>query len=425
MFNYYHWSEISTLHPNLFWLDSVVAWEDATFLLDSDIFISFSFLSFSYLTSYFALLQSTFLSFTDVLLITSSNTNGTYTLVNLFYYDLLLYVYSLFFKNVSFMLVDNVDLLLTYLYLNPEYFLIIYSFYNELDALVYSVTPSYVYDVFSFDFIITTLDYLVYLKWMFMTFFAFLFFFSQIQFSKFGQTGTLMFRRLLLFFSTFSTENRMQYDWALLFLMFVFSVWLVVLMTYDDVNVEIIELFHFFVCLVFVFAIFVLIYKYSIHYFAFLENSVSDGYTVSFIAKQFVRDVSNSFALFLRFFLLIFRLNIYDGLDDFLDSYYIFFIDFDEDSYFDELFFYADYFFYFSDNHEDNIYYAPAELDWTDDIFSKYFVIWGKFFFFWAFILEEAFRVTLAFYISYLIIFEVHAVNVSYSEDSFVMDKRN
>lgn len=85
--------------------------------------------------------------------------------------------------------------------------------------------------------------------------------------------------------------------------------------------------------------------------------------------------MSNTFALFLRFFLLIFRLNIYDGLDDFLDSYYIFFIDFDEDSYYDELFFYADYFFYFTDNHEDNIYYLPTELEWTDDLFSKYFVL--------------------------------------------------
>ena len=49
-------------------------------------------------------------------------------------------------------------------------------------------------------------------------------------------------------------------------------------------------------------------------------------------------------------------------------------------------------------------------------MYSKYFVIFGKVFFFWAFILEEAFRVTLALYISYLIIFEVHAVNVSVNE---------
>lgn len=147
------------------------------------------------------------------------------------------------------------------------------------------------------------------------------------------------------------------------FVMFFFSIWLVILITYDDVNVEVVELFHQFVFALFLFVILMLLYKYSLHYFAFLENSVSDSFTTSFIAKQFVRDASNSFALFLRFFLLIFRLNIYDGLDDFLDSYYIFFIDFDEDSYTDELLFHGNFFFYFSDNHEDVAYYAPSELD--------------------------------------------------------------
>ena len=81
------------------------------------------------------------------------------------------------------------------------------------------------------------------------------------------------------------------------------------------------------------FIIVYLLFKYSIHYFSFLENSVSEGYTVAFITKQMVRDISNTFALLLRFFVLLFRLNIYDGLDDFLDSYYIFFCDFDEDSF--------------------------------------------------------------------------------------------
>jgi hypothetical protein len=154
------------------------------------------------------------------------------------------------------------------------------------------------------------------------------------------------------------------------------------LMTYDDINVEGVELMHTFICLFFVFIIFFLFYKYSIHYFSFLENSVTEGYSSSFIAKQFVRDFSNTFALFLRFFLLFFRLNIYDGLDDFLDSYYIFFIDFDEDSYSDELFFFQDFFFFFSDNREDVIFYQNMEFEWWGDLYSKYFILFGKFFFF-------------------------------------------
>jgi hypothetical protein len=134
-------------------------------------------------------------------------------------------------------------------------------------------------------------------------------------------------------------------------------------MTFDDLNSETIEMFHLFLCFIFAFIIVYLLFKYSIHYFAFLENSVSEGFTVAFIAKQMVRDLSNTFALFLRFFLLLFRLNIYDGLDDFLDSYYIFQADFEDDSYFDESIFHNNTFFYFKDNQEDVVFFHPNEQD--------------------------------------------------------------
>jgi hypothetical protein len=38
--------------------------------------------------------------------------------------------------------------------------------------------------------------------------------------------------------------------------------------------------------------------------------------------------------------------------------------------------------------------------------------------------LEEIFRILLAFYIIYLIIFDVHAVNCSYLEDNYFFNKR-
>ena len=39
--------------------------------------------------------------------------------------------------------------------------------------------------------------------------------------------------------------------------------------------------------------------------------------------------------------------------------------------------------------------------------------------------LEEAARLGLAFYVCYLIIFEVHSVNCSYREDNYFSVKRN
>jgi len=40
------------------------------------------------------------------------------------------------------------------------------------------------------------------------------------------------------------------------------------------------------------------------------------------------------------------------------------------------------------------------------------------------FILEEIARVSLALYVTYLLIFEINAVNRSYAEDSYIVNKR-
>ena len=49
---------------------------------------------------------------------------------------------------------------------------------------------------------------------------------------------------------------------------------------------------------------------------------------------QYLFDVLNVIGFSLRFVLLMARLNIYDGIDDILDSYYVCFIDFDEEEYY-------------------------------------------------------------------------------------------
>jgi hypothetical protein len=64
-------------------------------------------------------------------------------------------------------------------------------------------------------------------------------------------------------------------------------------------------------------------------------------------------------------------------------------------------------------------------MDLTTDLFALYFVVWGKFALFVFFIVEEILRVALALYITYLIIFEVHAVNRSFVEDTYFATKRS
>ena len=145
--------------------------------------------------------------------------------------------------------------------------------------------------------------------------------------------------------------------------------------TFDDDQEEVIELFDtgffYFFCVLIAF----LLFRYSSHYFAFLEASVAEGRSASFVAKQFFRDFVNTFALFLRFFILLFRLNVYDTLDDFYDSYYIFMGDFDDDEYFSELF-YSSYSvaFFDVDANDDRAFTLEDESDVTFDLFYLYFL---------------------------------------------------
>jgi len=146
--------------------------------------------------------------------------------------------------------------------------------------------------------------------------------------------------------------------------------------TFDDDQEEIIEIFDSSMFVFFCLLITYLVYKYSIHYFAFLEATDTEGRNISFITKQFFKDFLGTFALLLRFFILLFRLNVYDNLDDFYDSYYIFVGDFDDDEYFAELFFsYHSIFFFDLDNNDDSSYLMEDENEFTFDFFFIYFLI--------------------------------------------------
>ena len=119
------------------------------------------------------------------------------------------------------------------------------------------------------------------------------------------------------------------------------------------------------------------------------------------------------------------RLNIYDSVDDVLDSYYIFMADFDEEEYFSDTFFSLFSVLSFDiDVNDDRSFQFEDELDFSADLFTVYFLIWGKFSYFWLFILEEIARVGLALYVTYLLIFEINAVNRAFVEDRYVTYKR-
>jgi hypothetical protein len=146
--------------------------------------------------------------------------------------------------------------------------------------------------------------------------------------------------------------------------------------TFDDDQEEALELLNnlFFNLLLLSFAYFV--YKYSIHFFAFLEATITEGRSLIFALKQCGRDLINGGSLLLRVIVLVIRLNIYDGVDDVLDSYYIFVADFDDEEYFNDLFFsFSPLLFFDGDTKDDRSMFLEDEFDLATDLYSLYFVI--------------------------------------------------
>ena len=82
------------------------------------------------------------------------------------------------------------------------------------------------------------------------------------------------------------------------------------------------------------------------------------------------------------------------------------------------------FFFFDTDNNDDRSLFFEDECDFFLDFFSFYWLLWSKFALFFWFAAEEVLRVFLAFYLLYLIIFEMQAVNRSFVEDTYFSNKR-
>ncbi len=231
--------------------------------------------------------------------------------------------------------------------------------------------------------------------------------------------------RAYYYLYSISTEVRFQFEAGLQAFFFVFLYTSMMMATFDDDQEELLEFFNTMCFYFFLFTLVYYFYKYSIHYFSFLEAAKRDTKATSPFS-QFLFDALNIIAFVLRFLVLMARLNIYDGVDDVLDSYYIFMADFEEEEYFSDAFFSLFSVMSFdTDVHDDRSFLFEDEMDFSADLFTLYFILWGKFAYFWLFILEEIARVSLALYVTYLVLFEINAVNRSYSEDDYLTSKRS
>lgn len=422
----YNWLE-SYLDIDSIWFEDIINWEETFSFVLSDISIYDFFITPFFHNSHFFLDSFVKLSFLDILFLIETNKN-TYSkeLYDLFIWDLVSTVYNKFFPLQFFFYTDYQDFIVILFYYSPELIIALTEYLNSywLNSIFDNI-PTVVFDSFNDSLNTAISEFIEYLILFFFFVWLVVIFISIFHLIKWNNPLEIYFVKLLNYLFTLSKEMRVQFESFLQTFFFFFFYWSMMISTFDDDQEELIELFDvsffYFFCIIIIF----LLYRYSIHYFSFLEASVSEGRSVSFVTKQFFRDFINTFALFLRFFILLFRLNVYDTLDDFYDSYYIFIGDFDDDEYFNELFFTMyGVFFYDYDLNDDRGFTLEDESEISFDLFYIYFLCWAKFFTFIFFILEEILRLALGFYICYLIIFEVHSVNCSYSEDNYFQEER-
>jgi hypothetical protein len=122
-------------------------------------------------------------------------------------------------------------------------------------------------------------------------------------------------------------------------------------------------------------AVIYFVYKHSIHFLAFNEASVNERRTINPLV-QFKNEVVAILGLMLRFYVLMFRLNMYDLLEDVLDSYYIFLGDFDEDEYLNEVIVSLQGVMVFTyDNLDDRSFLFEDEHDFNGDIYYLYYLV--------------------------------------------------
>ena len=156
---------------------------------------------------------------------------------------------------------------------------------------------------------------------------------------------------------------------------------------------------------------------YSIHIFTFLALSVYSKRSVLVVILQFKNDILDLLSLILRFYVLLFRLNVYDLLEDLFDGYYIFLGDFGDEYLLDNAPFAINSFEGFSlGNLDENFTFEDTDSTIWSDIFKAYYFLWGEFTYFYVFCLEEGARLLLATYIIFLIFFEIHATNMRFLE---------
>lgn len=409
------------------WLVDSLNWEKLTNVAFNDYsLVSFLYNS-SFINQHFITDHLSKVSFLDVILLgTNIWSLSVSSLYMSFIEDIYLSFSVQYFNVLPLFMSSHQDVFTMVLLFSPE-LVISFSDYFYL----YYFNSSIFFNVSAcFDSYTSVLNYnfnenLVSLFMFFFFSWFFIYFFYMSILLKWSNLTWSQFLRTYIYFFSMSKETRIQFESVLQAGIFFIFYWAMTIMAFDDDKEELIEYLDNMFFYFFTFTLLYFLYKHSIHYFSFLEASATGSRSTMFILTQFKGDFLAFFSMILRFYSLLLRLNVYDILDDCLDFYYVFIGDFDDDEYIQELFFSMHGTIFFTmDNQDDRSFLLEDENDFFSDIFYMYFVVWGKLFYFLFYTVELTARFGLAFYVIYLVLFEIYGVNCSYKEDNYFNMKK-
>lgn len=411
------------------WLTDSLNWEHLSSIAFNDSSL-FSFIyNSSFTNQHFLLDYVNKVSLTDIYLATSSTPGFTGTrLFYSFMLDMYINLGLVFYSVIAALSSSYQDILTVLLIFAPE---VMYAFAEFLYCEHYitgnftSHRPVVIFDSYTSNLNFSLNDNISAFG-MFLLFCWFTVYFFYMGFVlRWNNFSTSQVVRTYLYTFSLSKETRVQLEALFQSLILFIFYWSMTIMAFDDDKEELIEyldsaFFYFFTFLLLYF-----FFKHSTHYFSFLEASGGSSRSAMFLVSQFRGDFLALFSMILRFYSLLLRLNVYDILDDCLDFYYVFIGDFNDDEYIQELFMSLHgTTFFVNDNQDDRSFLLEDENDFFADFFYLYFLLWGKLFYFLFYTVELAARFGLAFYVIYLVLFEIYGVNCSYKEDSYFTSKR-
>jgi hypothetical protein len=271
---------------------------------------------------------------------------------------------------------DFQDLLSTLIYYSPDLIFVTRDLLvSHWTGAAILTTPSAVFDSYQDSTSASNAEFTEYLT-AFLPFLAYIFVtLTLTRIAALQNANDSYPMRAYFYLYSVANEVRFQFEAAVQVFFFVFMYTSMMIATFDDAQEELLEFFNTMCYYFFLFTMVYYLFKYSLHYFSFLEAAKGDSKsTLTF--SQFLFDALNIIAFILRFLVLMIRLNIYDGVDDVLDSYYIFMADFDEEEYFTDTFFSLFSVMTFdTDLNDDRSFLFEDELDFVADLFAVYFLV--------------------------------------------------